>query len=154
MPVNKTTCQDGVADMKDYICAINSVVLHKELRKLRLVDGDGSPDLGLPSIQTSTFTDSGHTFYFALIRCMEEEQKARIESLADIPALTILGWVEDEWFIWKDDESRILYESHMKVGEFREYLPVLDDKGNYVVNKDMELVKEKTKFPYRFGAFC
>lgn len=140
--------------MKDYICAINSSALSAGLRKLGLVNGEGSPDLGLPTISTSTYNDSGKTFYFALVRCIEDDQKARVEALSSIPSLEILGWVEDEWFVWKDEASQELYEKHMKVGEYREYLPVLDEKGNFVVNKDMELVKEKTKFPYRFGAFC
>lgn len=140
--------------MKDYICAINSSALSAGLRKLGLVNGEGSPDLGLPTLSTGTFKDSSETFYFALVRCIEDDQKARIEALASIPSLEILGWVEDEWFVWKDEASQELYEKHMKVGEYREYLPVLDEKGNFVVNKDMELVKEKTKFPYRFGAFC
>lgn len=147
-------CQVGEVSMKDYICAINSVLLHKELRKLSLLDEEGIPSLGLPTIQTDTFTDSGRTFYFAIVRCTEESQKMQVEALADALTLTILGCVEEDWFVWKDEESRILYEKHLKVGEFREYLPILDSKGNYVVNKDMELVKEKTKFPYRFGAFC
>jgi len=136
--------------MKDFIICYNPVVLDEVLVEKGLVNEEGEPVLGLPTIPAQMFGEEAIT----VVRCPKPKDERVMEDLIDSKAVELMGFVEKNEYAFSTIDAQMKYEMLVKVGKMREEVPVLDDEGNLQLDENGDLLKEYTTHPYMIGLFA